>query len=831
MIAFIFKSSLSLIILFGLYWLLLRNEKFFIFNRCFLILSVIFSLLLPFITIPVNIHIQAPETIITTFENNIPEINPAHNGISQEIQINQSFEQEQQSGIGISSILIILYISGVILFLLRFLKNIYHIFHRIKLSEKISFEGHRLVLTNDQTNPYCFFNYIFIYKDDYLNLRSNDHLLNHELVHVRQYHSVDIVFIELIKIFYWFNPVFLLYDKAIRINHEYLADHNVIRENCDIKSYAYKILSFIVGKSNIPLTSGSNHSFTKKRLLMMTKSKSKSIIYGFRITVTLCIILVFFFLLSFKQSNRELDSGGLIGLQSQTVKDIDGNVYPTIAIGTHIWMAENLKTTRYNDGTDIQLVTDDKQWQKYEPAYCWYNNDEAENKNKYGALYNWYAVNTNKLCPIGWHVTNKEELSSSITFIPRDTITGGNLKETGTFHWRIPNKGATNETGFTALPGGYRTFNGEFGYLGESGRWWASSEENNYVGFGWTLMYNNGQVAPFWPSKRVGISVRCIKDYSEGTSNSSIKSGEMIQQVVRGIVLAEDGKPLKGATIVSTGTKNTPSGVITGSDGGFALNNVQADDSLLIGCFGYKKQALKADFASEMIVKLIKYPDFPEIQDVNFRNSDFTPAKALIVIDGVIIDYKGELKVNPVEIKSIKVLKNKEATNKYGDKGNDGVVEIILYGNKTESAGGMPNNTASDTSRYIIQLSINRAANKGELIDIPVSNIQSVTVWTYHGENKNDKKELRYIGIMTRDFYKVKGRVVRENGKPLSGVKISVSENPVRVTSDKEGRFVIEDVGEDTLLEFSHSGYKPYYLSTSFGVAFTTELTIKLEKD
>jgi beta-lactamase regulating signal transducer with metallopeptidase domain len=629
MIAYIFKSSLSLIILFGLYWFLLRKEKLFVFNRYFLVLSVVFSLIIPFISIPVSfLATQNLGKIITTFDYNIPEINTSQTIFSEDI--NQSFDEIHPSGIDISGILVILYISGVILFLIRFLKNIYFVFHRIKLSEKISFDGHRLILTKDQTSPYCFFNNIFIYKDDYMNLRSDDHLLNHELVHVRQYHSVDIVFIELIKLFYWFNPIFLLYERAIRINHEYLADHNVIREDYDIKNYADKILSFIVGKSNIPFTSGSNHSFTKKRFLMMTKSGSGSNIYGLRIAMTLCIVMVFFLLMSFEESVEQIS-----------------------------------------------------------------------------------------------------------------------------------------------------------------------------------------------------------------TNSTSALETEFTQGVVRGIVLAEDGKPLKGATIVPTKVNNSSS-VTTDSDGRFTLSNIQSNESLIVVCVGYKEQTLKADFAKEMVVKLVWDTDrkvktiIPDIQTANFRNSDFTPANALIVINGVIIDYKGVLKVNPGDIKSFKVLMNKEATNTYGEKGKDGVVEIILYGNKTESQGKNPavsNRLASDTSKYSTYFSVNRGVNKGELIDIPVSNLQSVSVWTYHSADKNGKKEFRTIGIMTRDFFKVKGRVVREDGKPLSGVKISASENPVPVTSDKEGHFVIEDVREDALLEFSLPGFKPYYLSTSFGVAFTTELTIKLGKD
>jgi TonB family protein len=202
------------------------------------------------------------------------------------------------------------------------------------------------------------------------------------------------------------------------------------------------------------------------------------------------------------------------------------------------------------------------------------------------------------------------------------------------------------------------------------------------------------------------------------------------------------------------------------------------------------------------------------------------------VINGQIIDYNGNLKINPGEIKSFKVLKDKEATNKYGDKAKDGAIEILLYGNKTGYTGKEPSNkTASDTSRYKTLLDINHVDNKGEFIDIPVSNLQYVSVWTYHDIDKTDKKELSSIGIMTRDYYKVKGKTVMESGKPLPGVKVSATDNPVTEISDKDGRFLLEDVREGALLEFSLQGYKPYYLSTAFEVAFTTELTIELRKD
>jgi beta-lactamase regulating signal transducer with metallopeptidase domain len=306
MITYILKSSLSLLLLFGLYWFLLRKEKLFVFNRFFLVLSVVFSLLVPFISIQVNFKTTPGlENFITAYDNNIPEISTTDNIVRSDVNISQPNVEKGTSVINLSKILLALYITGAILFLIRFIRNVYIIKRMTKLSENISFKGYRLVLTNDKTDPCCFFSSIYLNRDDYLNGRIDKEVLDHELEHAKQFHTIDIILIELVKIFYWFNPIHILYDKAIRINHEYMADDGVINQDSDIKSYAEKLLSFIARRSSISLTSGSNNSFTKKRFVMMMKLGSGSFIYGARITMTICMSAVFFLLLSFKPQNKQ----------------------------------------------------------------------------------------------------------------------------------------------------------------------------------------------------------------------------------------------------------------------------------------------------------------------------------------------------------------------------------------------------------------------------------------------------------------------------------------------------------------------------------------------
>jgi uncharacterized protein (TIGR02145 family) len=148
-----------------------------------------------------------------------------------------------------------------------------------------------------------------------------------------------------------------------------------------------------------------------------------------------------------------------------TVTDIDGNAYNIVTIGGQAWMKENLKVTKYKDGTTIPLVTATGAWVALTtPGYSFYNNSVTG--GVYGALYNWYTVNTGKLCPTGWHVPSTTEWTTLETFLGGASVAGGKLKETGTSKWFSPNTGATNETGFTALPGGARN------YLGTMKQYW-----------------------------------------------------------------------------------------------------------------------------------------------------------------------------------------------------------------------------------------------------------------------------------------------------------------------------------------------------------------------
>jgi uncharacterized protein (TIGR02145 family) len=192
-----------------------------------------------------------------------------------------------------------------------------------------------------------------------------------------------------------------------------------------------------------------------------------------------------------------------------TVTDIDGNVYSWRKIGAQYWMTSDLRTTHYNDGTDITNVTVDATWAALTTeAYCWYSNNYATYGSVYGALYNWYAVNTGKLAPTGWTVATDTAWTALTTYLGGESVAGDKLKSiTG---WAT-NTG-TNEVGFTALPGGYRSFNdGSFYNVGGNGYWWSSTEYSTDLAWSRFMYYDKGNVYRGIYSKNYGFSVRCIR--------------------------------------------------------------------------------------------------------------------------------------------------------------------------------------------------------------------------------------------------------------------------------------------------------------------------------
>ncbi len=208
--------------------------------------------------------------------------------------------------------------------------------------------------------------------------------------------------------------------------------------------------------------------------------------------------------------------------------DGDNNTYTAVQIGDQLWMAENLKTTRYKDGTEIPLVTNDSSWRALQtPAYCWYNNDSAMYSQHYGALYTWYTFSEGNLCPAGWHMPSTDDWTKLVAFL-KDNGYGfeGNREyyskslaatsgwETYAVAGTVGNdQSSNNYSGFSALPAGYRYFDGTFKDMGISGNWWSyNGNEPDCFALYWQLGFNSLEMYNYKIEREYGYAVRCLKD-------------------------------------------------------------------------------------------------------------------------------------------------------------------------------------------------------------------------------------------------------------------------------------------------------------------------------
>lgn len=197
--------------------------------------------------------------------------------------------------------------------------------------------------------------------------------------------------------------------------------------------------------------------------------------------------------------------------QYGTMTDQAGNVYKTITIGTQTWMAENLRTNKYRNHESIDSVSFSS-WTRESGAFCVYNVVVADNDVIYGKLYNWYAVNDSRnIAPAGWHVATDAEWTTLINYLGGNSIAGGKMKETGIIHWKNPNVDATNESGFTALPGGAR-YADTFIRLKEYGNWWSATAYAPDNAWYYYTANSAGGIMRDNENKERGYSVRCVKD-------------------------------------------------------------------------------------------------------------------------------------------------------------------------------------------------------------------------------------------------------------------------------------------------------------------------------
>ena len=274
-----------------------------------------------------------------------------------------------------------------------------------------------------------------------------------------------------------------------------------------------------------------------------------------------------------------------------TVTDVENNVYKTLTIGTQVWMTENLKTTKYNDGAAITNITDNTAWDALTtPSYCWYSNDATTYKATYGALYNWYAVdiasNGNKnVCPSGWHVPTDSDWTSLTNYLINNGYGyQGSVNDIGksmasTTGWTTDatpgtvgnDQASNNNSGFTALPGGYRGLNGTSGNIGLDSYWWSSTEYSSTIAVVRLMTYNYTYVANYNYYKHYGFSVRCVQGEAQflpalsttaalaitsttATSGGNITSNGGTSVTARGVCWSTTTGPTTAGSKTSDGT-------------------------------------------------------------------------------------------------------------------------------------------------------------------------------------------------------------------------------------------------------------------------------------
>lgn len=282
MITYLLKSGLLLAVFYIVYKILLENEKMFHFNRIYLLASIVFSL-----TIPLQLF-----SLGSVFSNG-----------NQKIQLNQIMIVTSKAvldKINYSQILIyfLAVVYGVVttILVVRFIRNLFSFYFRMKKSKVEIVKGEKVVLTKEKVLPHSFWNIIFINQEDFENDMIPEELIVHEKAHLKQKHTVDILFVEVLKIVFWFNPLYLLYEKAIKLNHEFLADEAVNKKFGEVRNYQNLLLNFVSHKNTLPLASNLNYLITKKRLLMMAKKKSPiRMILKVGSVTTVYVLLLFVF--------------------------------------------------------------------------------------------------------------------------------------------------------------------------------------------------------------------------------------------------------------------------------------------------------------------------------------------------------------------------------------------------------------------------------------------------------------------------------------------------------------------------------------------------------
>ncbi|MCJ7448942.1 MAG: TonB family protein [Bacteroidales bacterium] len=542
------------------YLLFLRNERFFMLKRIYMISGLLASIFFPLISI--HYQVEVPTADITA--GLTPEVNTVSSSVEQADSI-RTFDYK--------NILFFLYLSGVLVLAFAVIKHLGSLYKTIRRSIINKRGPAKLVRASGFPAAFSFFNYIFI--DPSVNENEVEEIMNHEMVHVRQKHWFDLLVVELLRLFQWVNPFAWIYTGFIRLNHEYLADEAALQHSSNPANYKAALVNQLFSSQVISLSNSFNYSLNKKRFEMM-KNIITSPYRKLKVLFALPVFAIVFYAFATPE-------------------------YHYTALSDNAMNINQAETTVLAENTDSQEQS----------AVRIRNSDGSQAK---------------PLVVVDGVIRTEGVEGIDPSIIASISV----LKDSR----------ATEK----------------YGEKGKDGVIEITTKKKDFF--------------------VVEVREKAATPPTEDTKTIDQVPGP-IQKGVRGIVLKEDGTPLEGANITSTGTMGNVFGATTGSDGRFAINNIQPDASLLFFCRGYKLLTLKADFNKEMTVKLERDPEYKAPAGPNA--AAVQRPNPIVVIDGVITDK------SPNEVRKElgynmgigKAIYGKEATDKYGEKGANGVYEII----------------------------------------------------------------------------------------------------------------------------------------------------------
>jgi TonB family protein len=779
---YLFKSAVWLTGFIMIYFLFLRNERFFMLNRFYLVSGLLISFIFPLISI--HYTVELPAVTNTEPVDFSTEMSAGASPYQQVVPI---------KSIDYRIILASLYFSGVLFFAIRVILHILSLCHTIKRSKIDNLGQVKMIRSSEFSGSFSFFNYVFI--NPSVNETEREEIMNHELVHIRQMHWFDLILVELLCLFQWANPFAWIYTRFIRMNHEYLADEVALRQTSDPAVYRAALVNEMFNTQVFSLSNSFNYSLSKKRFDMMKKIIS-SPYRKLKVLFVVPVIAFLFYAFAKPQYNYSTAADNpmsILQTQAKTASTVSGIVVneeetplpgaTVIISGTHTGVTTD-SSGRFiieNVTENVHLIVSSEGCvsQYLEPSFSsemkvrmlldkgnsmsllirsTFKNgpyplikiDGVESNKKFDEIdqneIKGMAIlsgeNASKLYGEKGkngviEISTKKKDTESIENKPAEMADQESIKirsiDGSTVNSLIVIDGVVREkrgseglkeinvsdiSDLSVIKGKLAT--DKYGEIGQNGVIIVTTKKKNAGLFenkpaetgdqesiklrsidGSTanpLIVIDGVVSEKKGKEGVNgiypnniFSINVLKDNAaidkygenakEGVIEITTKKNPVVmnQQVVKGVVLKEDGKPLVGVNVTCTGKAGEAFLTETGSDGRFTMSNIKADASLLFSCRGYKGLTLKPVFTSEMTIKMERDPDYKTTET---RSGSDKPAAQktipMVVIDGVISeksfgDARKELGYN---LGIIKMVMGKEATDKYGDKGVNGVYEI-----------------------------------------------------------------------------------------------------------------------------------------------------------